>query len=210
MARRDERALRDQIGSPFSDRRPTPGPGGDRGNDNGSWRWCFRNDHLLWNRWPACRDHDCHHEEHSNRTSVTHHAHEEKWEGGIPRPISRVLSEPCDSGRSFLSEYGHPYPLAAYPRCLDRRGLLLTAYSALLQLGFTVPSVLPRTRWALTPPFHPYLRFRRRSDSLWHYPSPLARRPGVTWQRVHGARTFLDAAFLPPRRDRPAEGNLPG
>jgi hypothetical protein len=59
--------------------------------------------------------------------------------------------------RSFLSEYGRPYSLAAYPRRLVRRGLLLAAYSALLQLGFTVPPVLPRARWALTPPFHPYL-----------------------------------------------------
>ncbi len=29
-------------------------------------------------------------------------------------------------------------------------------YSVLLQAGFTVPSPLPSTRWALTPPFHPY------------------------------------------------------
>ncbi len=29
-------------------------------------------------------------------------------------------------------------------------------YSVLLPVGFTVPSLLPETRWALTPPFHPY------------------------------------------------------
>src|SRR5690349_1547457 len=29
-------------------------------------------------------------------------------------------------------------------------------YAALLRVGFTVPSPLPETRWALTPPFHPY------------------------------------------------------
>jgi DNA-directed RNA polymerase subunit alpha len=63
-------------------------------------------------------------------------------------------------GRSFLSECDRPHSLAAYPRRVCRRGLLLAAYSALLQLGFTVPSVSPRTRWALTPPFHPYPRFR--------------------------------------------------
>ncbi len=84
-------------------------------------------------------------------------------EEGIPRPISRVLSEHECSGRSFLSECGRPHPLAAYPRCLYRKGLFLTAYSALLQLGFAVPSVLPRMRWALTPPFHPYLHEHRRS-----------------------------------------------
>ena len=30
-------------------------------------------------------------------------------------------------------------------------------YSVLLPVGFTVPSLLPRTRCALTAPFHPYL-----------------------------------------------------
>src|SRR4029077_16169547 len=29
-------------------------------------------------------------------------------------------------------------------------------YSVLLPVGFAVPSLLPETRWALTPPFHPY------------------------------------------------------
>jgi len=29
-------------------------------------------------------------------------------------------------------------------------------YLVLLQMGFAVPSVLPRPRWALTSPFHPY------------------------------------------------------
>jgi hypothetical protein len=32
------------------------------------------------------------------------------------------------------------------------------AYAALLPMGFAVPLVLPRARWALTPPFHPYRR----------------------------------------------------
>lgn len=30
-------------------------------------------------------------------------------------------------------------------------------YLALPRMGFAVPSLLPETRWALTPPFHPYL-----------------------------------------------------
>jgi hypothetical protein len=29
-------------------------------------------------------------------------------------------------------------------------------YSVLLPVGFTMPSLSPATRWALTPPFHPY------------------------------------------------------
>jgi hypothetical protein len=30
-------------------------------------------------------------------------------------------------------------------------------YSVLIPMGFTLPFSLPTTRWALTPPFHPYL-----------------------------------------------------
>lgn len=29
-------------------------------------------------------------------------------------------------------------------------------YVALLRVGFAVPLSLPKARWALTPPFHPY------------------------------------------------------
>jgi hypothetical protein len=46
-------------------------------------------------------------------------------------------------GWSFLSEYGRPYSLAAYPRCFRRGRHPLIAYLALLQLGFTVPFMLP-------------------------------------------------------------------
>ena len=52
-------------------------------------------------------------------------------------------------------------PLATHPD--DRPGNGLERfrdprhpYSVLLPVGFTVPSLLPETRWALTPPFHPY------------------------------------------------------
>jgi len=109
-------------------------------------------------------------------------------------PVSRVLSASCDTGRSFLSVDGRPPTLAANPRRPDRRGLLLAAYLALLPLGFAVPPVLPRTRWALTPPFHPYLGFRK--GGLFSVALSVTRRtacPGVTWQRVQGARTFLGA-----------------
>src|SRR5262249_22438585 len=46
----------------------------------------------------------------------------------------------------------------------------LTAYLALLQLGFTMPRPLPCARWALTPPFHPYLHLQA-VCFLWHCPS---------------------------------------
>jgi len=57
----------------------------------------------------------------------------------------------------------------------------LAAYLALLQLGFAVPLMLPRARWALTPPFHPYLGFPWRSVFCgtfrnWRITPPVPRR----------------------------------
>ncbi len=113
---------------------------------------------------------------------------------GGRRPVSRVLSVHCDTlqhtGRSFLSTCSHPHVPAAYPR-LDvlphrcRDGPSLAAYSALLRLGFTVPCVLPHTRWALTPPFHPYRCLRTGglfSVALSVTPRSRPSCPGVTWQ----------------------------
>jgi len=52
------------------------------------------------------------------------------------------------------------------------------AYLALLRVGFTLPSVLPRPRWALTSPFQPCLiRSLDRPSAvsfLLHFPSPWA------------------------------------
>ena len=67
---------------------------------------------------------------------------------------------PREHGRSFLlADRCRPAP-ATYPdiwggdpRTANRAR---HPYSVLLQAGFTVPSPLPSTRWALTPPFHPY------------------------------------------------------
>src|ERR1700732_4312856 len=47
----------------------------------------------------------------------------------------------------------------------QRAGPALPSYLALHHAGFSVPRVLPRERWALTPPFHPCqtkLAIRRR------------------------------------------------
>ena len=45
-------------------------------------------------------------------------------------------------------------------------------YFALHRNGFTLPPSLPRGRWALTPPFHPYPTASSRAVSfLWHWPS---------------------------------------
>jgi hypothetical protein len=42
-------------------------------------------------------------------------------------------------------------------RGFKRRGQRLSAYLGLLRAGFAVPPALLPERWALTPPFHPYL-----------------------------------------------------
>ncbi len=46
-----------------------------------------------------------------------------------------------------------PRAVTTLPSTLARR-----PYSVLLQAGLAMPSLLPETRWALTPPFHPYPR----------------------------------------------------
>ena len=105
------------------------------------------------------------------------------------------------SGRSFLSERSHLRPLAAYPQRLDRGGRPLAAYLALLRLGFTLPHLLPDARWALTRTFSPLpvpteTAGHRRCVfcGTFRRAARYARttRPGVTWQPVHGARTFLE------------------
>ena len=73
-------------------------------------------------------------------------------------------------------------------------------YLVLLQARFTLPSSLPKTRWALTPPFHPY------PDKSWRFAfcgtvsrvTPGGRYPPPFHR---GARTFLDRGK--PCRDRP-------
>ena len=43
-----------------------------------------------------------------------------------------------------------------------RLDINLPSYLVLLQVGFTMPFMLPSTRCALTTPFHPYLLYNRR------------------------------------------------
>ena len=56
------------------------------------------------------------------------------------------------------------YPLrdssCSLPGSIGRANLL--PYLALLRTGFTMPSPLREKRWALTPPFHPYLTLKVR------------------------------------------------
>ena len=84
--------------------------------------------------------------------------------------------------------------LPAAHRCRwGRCGPHLAAYLALLRLGVAVPSLLPATRWALTPPFHPYppaLAHPRAVCFLLPCPSPCGAQ-ALPGSLPCGARTFL-------------------
>ncbi len=78
------------------------------------------------------------------------------------RPISRVLYGPCPQAETWRPFFlgGHCCtPHATYPD--DKAGNCPEGcpsrhpYSVLLPAGFAVPTLLPGSRWALTPPFHP-------------------------------------------------------
>ncbi len=71
-----------------------------------------------------------------------------------------------------------------------RRARQSPPYLVLLRAGFCLPSVLPRTRCALTAPFHPYLSYPRRYIFCATGPSsyPARALPGAL---PFGVRTFL-------------------
>ena len=75
----------------------------------------------------------------------------------------------------------------------------MSSYLALHRATLTVPLVSPPPRWALTPPFHPYLSRRTQMESrcLGHRRFVFcgagvgSLRLGVTQRPAHGVRTFL-------------------
>ena len=71
----------------------------------------------------------------------------------MSNPVSRVLSFKTVIYLRRISLYGSSRP-SDYRS--DKPIL-----SALLRMGFTWHKALPQCRWALTPPFHPYLKIRR-------------------------------------------------
>ena len=78
-------------------------------------------------------------------------------------------------------------------RTLTRRaGPALPSYLALHHAGFSVPHALPRERWALTPPFHPYQRIVRR-----HLAGFPARRHRAVPRRSIFCGTFRERIALP-------------
>ena len=93
-------------------------------------------------------------------------ADEEKWLG---EAIGRILYP--EGRRPFIWAARYRTARAAYPEtsptvvgCGDRHPW--SPYSALLRMGFTVPSPSPERRCALTAPFHPYPRPTRGRSAL--------------------------------------------
>ena len=85
-----------------------------------------------------------------------------------------------------------PAAVPSSSRTRARGGPHLAAYLALLRLGVTVPPLLPATRWALTPPFHPYPPpLSGTAGGLLSVALSVAfRRPGVTWQSALWSSDF--------------------
>src|SRR5688572_32875395 len=119
------------------------------------------------------------------------------------RPVSRVLSRtiiplespsPATSSGLPGSTRGHALPLS-----------WRLPYLALLQVGFAVPSVLPRPRWALSAPFHHCRRHCWRLGGLLSVALSVgSRRPGVTWHLVR-KEPGLSSTFREKCSDRPAD-----
>jgi len=78
--------------------------------------------------------------------------------GVTRRPVSRVLS--TVRGRMGGHSSGRPLagPLTRRTRGAGQRQPMRAPYSVLLQAGLAMRPLSPATRWALTPPFHPYRR----------------------------------------------------
>jgi hypothetical protein len=120
-------------------------------------------------------------------------------------PLGRPLPDASSSLPASLGE--SPF---AGSSCEEHRTL---AYVALLPMGSALPSPLPETRWALTPPFHPCLPlpFPVGTGGLFSVALSFAfPRPGVTRHRALWSSDFPPAALrlsrLAPREtgSRPA------
>lgn len=122
------------------------------------------------------------------------HAREKRRSGRV----SRVLSPPL-SGWAVNIHLGPWLPRGLISEQPERMGRAIPvprtartrSYWLLLQVGFAVPSESPRTRCALTAPFHPYPPLAERAVCfLWHFPASHLDWP-LASTLPSGARTFL-------------------
>jgi hypothetical protein len=94
------------------------------------------------------------------------------------------------------------------------------AYLVLLPGGFAVPVLLPVRRWALTPPFHPYLiRLRghrrfvlcctfRRVTPPWCYQAQHPVEPGLSSVLANSDALIHRSTLAPPDPKKPQPRNL--
>ena len=118
-------------------------------------------------------------------------------------PACKPGSVGCNApGRSFLWGCGHPHPLAAYPRRLDRGGHLSPPIWPCSDWGLPCRACR-QTRGGLLPHL-----FTLTCDTLqavcflWHFPSR-CRAQALPGSLPNGARTFLEA-YRCPATIRPA------
>ena len=74
--------------------------------------------------------------------------------------ISRVLYSAKAKPLSFIYDCGHPQPPATYPPTLDEQPLIVGIHGLATRKAYCRKTLLP-SRWALTPPFHPYRGVRK-------------------------------------------------
>ena len=120
----------------------------------------------------------------------------------VPQKSYPLCMDDHFSGIRVASNLKRPTrrPRPGQPVYNSPRGALhMSSYLALHQATLTVPVMSPPPRWALTPPFHPYLS---RSDQMGSRRVGHRRfdfcgagvgllRLGVTQRPAHGVRTFL-------------------
>ena len=119
------------------------------------------------------------------------------------RSVSRVLFILAKRMRwPFIWGVRRRTPRATYPDG-GTKTCEYRPYSVLLPVGFTMPSALPRTRCALTAPFHPYPATGEPAAGRFAFcgtfprVAPAGRYPAPCFR---GARTFLPPAGFPCRK----------
>ncbi len=125
----------------------------------------------------------------------------------LSKPKGELVYKPGSVSAAIHLGYMSPYTSSGLPESLRGQRITLS-YSTLLQVGFTLPPMLPSARCALTTPFHPYLR-NEAVSFLWHFP----------WTHILqmlsgtlpcGARTFLYVLLIATARPTPHKHNIFG
>ncbi len=136
--------------------------------------------------------------------------------GRASGPVSRVLSGMTIDLEPPLptASNGLPGSPDGTGRTVERLAPPVLLYLAFLQVGFAVPVTSPPPRWALTPPFHPYLcpaTNREAIGGLFSVALSLGSHPvGVTHHHALWSPDFPRSPRRNPAVTRPARtGILP-